>query len=85
MIDEIENKLEELLNDIVCGEDETAKKIAEHIQKIKALDIDEESRRELLEDAQQIIEVEKESAELEAKIKLEKAYSLLTSLAELAI
>ena len=87
MIDEINNQLDELLREIVSTEDEHAIKIAEHIQKINALhqmgEIDVSTRNELLEDANQIIEVEKESAALEAKIKLEKASKILLKLIKL--
>ena len=87
MIDEINNQIDELLREIVCTEDEHAIKIVEHIQKIKALhamgEIDTSTRNELLEDANQIIEVEKESAALEAKIRLEQTSVLLLKLIKL--
>jgi len=86
-MDELNNQLDELLANIVEDGDEHAIKIAEHIQKINALynskEIDEETRNELLEDANQIIEVEKESAVLEAKIKLEQASQILLKLIKL--
>lgn len=84
MIEQINEQLNELLDSIVADGDEHASKVAEHIQKINALhasgEIDEQARNELLEDANQIIEVEKEASALEAKAKLEQASRLILKL-----
>lgn len=87
MIEQINEQLNKVLDDIVASNDEHAMKIGEHIQKINALyeagEIDESARNELLEDANQIIEVEKESAALEAKVKLEQASKLIIMLVKM--
>lgn len=87
MIEDINNELNDLLQEIVNCEDEHAAKIAEHVLKINGLyesgEIGVEDRNELLEDANQIIEVEKEAAALEAKVMLEKASKLMLKLIKL--
>lgn len=87
MIEQIDEQLDILLDDIMSSEDDHAMKIAQHIKKINDLhkqgEIDDESRKELLNDACEIIEVEKESSELEAKAKLEKTAKLLKVLVKM--
>lgn len=78
---DVDTKLETLLDEIQKSDDASAQKIAQHIAKINGLfasgNIDEATRNELLEDANQIIEVEKDALAVESKTKLEQVSELI--------
>ena len=81
MIDEVNAKLQSLLEELANGDDKDSQKVAEHVKKILALydagEIDDITRNELLSDAKEIIAVEKSAATLEAKIKLDEISNML--------
>lgn len=77
--------ISEDLKDFLEDNDLVAKKLAEDINNItieyKAGAYPEVVRDELLEDAYQIAEVHMQADELDTKVKLEKLYSIIKSIA----
>ena len=86
-MENLNEEINALIKNLLVDEDEVASAIAEQVHDImealEAGDIDEDMKKELIQDAMELALVEDEAVALETKIKVEAVFNLLVKLAKI--